>query len=459
MSKLLKISLLGASLIMAACDDGGSVRLLPVTVTDTLTDGQLLARSDETIDSAIVTPLTLPADAMFTVSPALPAGLTLNPSTAVISGTPTVSSSNTEYTLSNNGDEFDTFSIAIGPTLPASVDTLDSRYSIVSLVDGAAAPVKVDLANDGRIFYTELLSGNVRIIDPTLGLLPTPFATVSIVTGVEQGLIGLALDDNFDSNGFVYLHATVPGIGGANDHAEIIRLTALGNIGTNSTVLVDDLPIANHNGGELIVDQSGHLFVGRGDIGDPATAQLTGDRAGKVLRYNTDGTVPGDNPIGGDPEWARGLRNTFAMTLNPQTGDLFGGDAGAVANDKIILLESGTNFLWGLGENEPPSVGTAGQIVQTWPESVTPTALMFHTGTNQADFQNNLFYASWNNYEINRLSLSGSQFTEVVADAEFLSFAPSGDANRPLDIVEDTDGSFIVATLGAIYRVYPTQLQ
>jgi glucose/arabinose dehydrogenase len=70
-------------------------------------------------------------------------------------------------------------------------------------------PVSLRFAPDGRIFYTEKNTGNVRIILSNGTLLSTPFATISpIFSDGEAGLLGIALDPSFSSNNFVYVDYT-----------------------------------------------------------------------------------------------------------------------------------------------------------------------------------------------------------------------------------------------------------
>src|SRR5262245_14058313 len=69
-------------------------------------------------------------------------------------------------------------------------------------------------STDGRLFFTEFASGQIRVITTpttTPSLLPTPFATVSgFVTspGTDMGLHGIAFDPAFGTNRFLYVAHT-----------------------------------------------------------------------------------------------------------------------------------------------------------------------------------------------------------------------------------------------------------
>lgn len=217
---------------------------------------------------------------LLSITPALPPGLTFDPVTGRISGTPVSRATAQTYTLTSAAtDESRDYrvSISIDSKLPPRFTNLTAGFNAEVVLEDAEIPVRMALAPDGRLFYAELLTGKIRIIDPSNGLLPQAFATVSVTTGSEKGTLGLVLDPDFSNNGHVYVHATVAGHDGLPDHAEVIRYTAVDNNGVNPVVIVDHLPIADvHNGGDLVFDHAGHLFIGRGDTTDPASSQRQG---------------------------------------------------------------------------------------------------------------------------------------------------------------------------------------
>ena len=96
------------------------------------------------------------------------------------------------------------------------------------------------MAPDGRVFYNELLTGNVRIVDIVSGawrLRPTPFYHVDVGQGVDQGLLGIVLDPNFTTNQYVYIYY-VTRDGKKN---WLIRLKEVNGEGTEETLILDTL--------------------------------------------------------------------------------------------------------------------------------------------------------------------------------------------------------------------------
>jgi glucose/arabinose dehydrogenase len=189
-------------------------------------------------------------------------------------------------------------------------------------------------------------------------LLPTPFATLSpIFLDSECGLLGICFDPNFMLNGYVYVFVTV-----SSSEQQIIRYRAIGNLGTDKTVLIPGLPTHGqyHDGGAVGVGADGKLYWGIGDTaGFGGNADLT-SLSSKIGRANLDGTVPADNPfvdgLGGNNDyiWARGFRNPFTLTFQPTTGDLWVNDVGTLY-EQIFQVKAGDHAGWTDYENNQPA--------------------------------------------------------------------------------------------------------
>lgn len=189
-------------------------------------------------------------------------------------------------------------------------------------------------------------------------LVTTPFATIApIFLNSECGAIGLAFDPNFVDNGYVYVFVTV-----SATEQNIIRYTAVGNVGTEKTLIVGGLPTvgANHDGGALGFGPDGKLYWAIGDNGNRSGAdQDLASLAAKVGRANRDGSVPSDNPFfdgagpNNDYTWARGFRNPFTMQFQPATGQLWLNVVGA-GIEQIFTPAAGDHGGWdNYGSNQP----------------------------------------------------------------------------------------------------------
>ncbi len=248
----------------------------------------------------------------------------------------------------------------------ASAADLPQGFVRETVTEGLPARVTaLAFAPDGRMFVAlqngriEIISGGVR--------LGTPFADLDVNSTGERGLIGLALDPAFGSNGRVYVHYTTDEGG---THNRISRLTASGNTSSGETVLVN-LPAlssaSNHNGGAIGFGGDGKLYVGVGDNTNTTASQNTSSVLGKLLRFNPDGTIPTDNPFYGQVSglaraiWGLGLRNPFTFAFDPGTGALFINDVGGSRWEEINVGVRGGNYGW------PGYEGPASQLGPTSP--------------------------------------------------------------------------------------------
>jgi glucose/arabinose dehydrogenase len=243
------------------------------------------------------------------------------------------------------------------PLLPAALyaATLPAGFTETQ-INGLANPTAMEIAPDGRIFVCQQ-GGSLRVIKNGV-LLSTPFLTLSVDSNGERGLLGIAFDPNFASNNFLYVYYTVPV---TPRHNRISRFTANGDVvvpGSEQIILeLDNLSSAtNHNGGAIHFGPDGKLYVAVGENANGSNAQTLSNRLGKVLRINSDGSIPADNPFfntatGANRSiWAFGLRNPFTFAFQPGTGRLFINDVGEVTWEEINDGFAGSNYGWNLSE-------------------------------------------------------------------------------------------------------------
>jgi glucose/arabinose dehydrogenase len=185
--------------------------------------------------------------------------------------------------------------------------------------------------------------------------------------------------------------------------------------------------------------------VGDSDRAD--SAQEEGALSGRVLRYTAAGGVPADNPSPGSPEWCRGLRNTFAICVHPTTGGLFGADNGPASDDELNFLQPGKNFGWPSLPAGTPG-GDVGFRITRWMDVIVPTALSWSGDAA-------LYLTAYDDGSVRRLLLSGAARTDLDAEETILRFREDGLSNKPLDVEVLPDGSLLVSTFTAIWRLTP----
>lgn len=314
------------------------------------------------------------------------------------------------------------------------------------LATGLKRPVALAFLPDGRLLIGEQYTGKIRVYKGGT-LLPTPYATVSPVqkSNNETGLLGLSVDPNFSSNGYVYVFVTQ-----SWTKQRIWRYKTVGDTGTSPTVIVDNIPTLgiNHNGGGIGFGPDGKLYVSVGENGMMQNdAQKTSSWRGKILRFNPNGTVASGNPWG-NAAWCRGLRNPFRFTWQPSTGKLFASENGPNIDDEINLIVPGANYGWP-NETGPNSNPAYTDPIYTFATTIAVTDVAFYNGS-ALPFKGHLFYVDYKFGRIRRLVLGGAGGEEVVAGP--INFVTG--VEEPVDLEEGPDGALYFCTLpGLLVRV------
>ncbi|MGH2540153.1 MAG: PQQ-dependent sugar dehydrogenase [Actinomycetota bacterium] len=215
-------------------------------------------------------------------------------------------------------------------------------------LEGLTFPTNMAFAPDGTLFYTEKETGNVRVVTPAGTLLDRPFITLAVMPEAERGLLGIALHPDFDEQPWVYLYFSDP----VDARNRLVRVRADGAVavGEPETLLEGLSAVAGyHNGGDLVFDSDGALFVALGEAHEAERAQDPGDLGGKIVRLTESGDVPTDGSFGSDtPVWSIGHRNSFGLCVDPASGELWETENGPDRDDEVNLIERGGNYGWPL---------------------------------------------------------------------------------------------------------------
>lgn len=232
-------------------------------------------------------------------------------------------------------------------SLSVSAQSLPANFQRVQVVNGINGGTAMAFLPDGRILVCQQ-AGQLRVIKNG-SLLSTPAITLSVSTSGERGLIGIAVDPNFSTNRYIYLYYTST----SGPHNRVSRFTMTGDVAGAETALLD-LPTSSaiyHNGGGLSFGNDGKLYISVGDDKTGDNAKNLDNYKGKLLRINTDGSVPSGNPFSGGAArsrvWAYGLRNPFTNSIDPVTGKIFINDVGESTWEEINDASvGGRHFGW-----------------------------------------------------------------------------------------------------------------
>lgn len=336
--------------------------------------------------------------------------------------------------------------------------------------------VAFDVAPDGRIFYTERDTGKVRTVRDG-DILDPPALTLAInASSTERGLLGLALHPDFDTNGQLYVYYARSASGNVvNDLADVediagirvARLRVEGDIVVGPEEIIVDFPVApldtiSHFAGNIHFGPNGKLFVTRGDLSVPRNAQDIDATAGKILRYNDDGTIPEDNPFGPDsPVWALGVRNSFDFAFDPVTDVIFATENSTSAHDEINRIVPGGNYGWPLfeatTERETTTELSVGELTEPLldlaPEApaVAPTGIEFLRDDRYGPgTTNDLVYAEFSTGLIYRVRLNEAR--DAVVERTLFADLRAVESPGPIELFFDVDGALVISNGFRVYR-------
>lgn len=343
-------------------------------------------------------------------------------------------------------------------------DETGVRYT-VEQVTVANYPVALAFAPDGRLFYTEKVTGSVRVISADGELQAEPVITLPTSAITERGMLGIAIDPNYEDNGYIWVaHISEPT---ARDLPEnrIVRFREQDGVGSDPQVMFA-APLTNnaliHHGGNLHFDAEGHLFYTIGDNEIPANSQDLTTPQGAIHRFTVtdDGLIPAENnPFEDSSIYAYGLRNSFDFAIDQDTGHIYATENGQHCDDEINLILPGFNY--GAGENyecggTADGVGVARYLpplVNITPTEA-PTGIVIYDYAELPEWDGSLFFCTWSNGYLRRTVLNEDRNRIL----EMHQIDLDG-VECKIDVAVSPEGALYFTTVGndtgAIYRVVP----
>jgi aldose sugar dehydrogenase len=337
-------------------------------------------------------------------------------------------------------------------------------YDVEPYAIGIAFPTRMAWAPDGRLFVAEK-NGAVRVVSAEGELQPAPVYTFTVDGEGEQGLLGLAIDPDFENNHYLWAFYTYldPNNAERRPVHRVVRIVEENGTGRDEQIAweVKDAFIESTilNGGEIGFGPDGMLYVSPGSHNNILTTVDREKPQGKILRMTP--TIPAepapDNPDPTSFNWAYGFRNTFAFTFHPETGVMYGTDNGPDCDDEINRILPGLDYGWridGLCEDgnlpddypdrfEPP--------VAYFTPTISPTGIMFYTGDVFPEWKTDMFFCAYNLGKMYRIKLLDDGVNVKGAGS-----VDTGYHRCAVAITTGPDGFIYFSDIEGIYRVIRT---
>ncbi len=260
----------------------------------------------------------------------------------------------------------------------ASSSSVRAGQMITVIAEGLDVPWGVAFLPGGDILVTERPGRLLRI-----GADQNEYVIAGVRHRGEGGLLGVAVHPNFTQNRWIYLYFTTAEGGSVTNRIERYVL--------DDDALIDETEIlagipgsTNHDGGRLAFGPDGKLYATTGDAERTANAPDTDSLAGKILRLNDDGSIPGDNPFG-NAVWSYGHRNPQGLAWDGQ-GKLWSTEHGRSiplsGYDELNLIQKGGNYGWPDSQGDNAAAYTVPPALHsdadgTW----APASLAFWNGS------------------------------------------------------------------------------
>ena len=312
------------------------------------------------------------------------------------------------------------------------------RLNLQPVAEGLHMPSDLAFAGDGSIFVAQR-DGLVRLIRDGV-LQDTPALDLSPdISTPESGLLAIALDPKFDENQFLY---SLSAVDAPRDGLEftLARFRQVNGVFGERVVMLDRTKAAASGAsGAVRAGPDGKLYVALDSSSDGRIAGSFANYNGKVLRFNTDGTTPVDQPSS-NPIHSLEHPQPLALDWQPASRtmwvvDRVGTDAGRLS--AVVKDANQSRAAARTSYALPPGTGAA--------------SAAFYRGDLMPIFKGNLFIAAEMGRQLIRLRFDPDNASKIVTVERMLQ----DQIGAVRVVAEGRDGGLYIATESVLYRLAP----
>jgi len=252
------------------------------------------------------------------------------------------------------------------------------EMNIDVVVDGLNNPWEMVFAPNGDIYFSER-DGRVWKIEN--------FGEAKVIQtfpksgSYEGGTLGLALAPNFEENKKIYIYQTNLELEFFQN--KVFSFTVDGDELVDVQTVIDGIPGAPwHDGGRIAFGPDEKLYITTGDAVNLGWAQDLSSLAGKILRINSDGSIPNDNPFDSSVIFSYGHRNPQGIAWNDD-GMLVSSEHGpsgemGYGHDEINVIVKGINYGWPKVVGDSSDDSFVNPIIHSGEQTWAPSGMVFY---------------------------------------------------------------------------------
>ena len=313
----------------------------------------------------------------------------------------------------------------------ASISIAQNREFTISNIGKFDHPWAIEFLPNEKILLTEM-RGSLKLLDNKGVFLDEVKGVPEVAFGGQGGLGDIALHPAFEQNQLVYLSYAEAGPGNTSGAAVAkakIHINQEGSQLTGLEVIWRQYPKVTgkgHFGHRLVFGPQGYLWISSGERQKFDPSQDMESNLGKMIRLNSDGSQPADNPFSGgliqSQIWSLGHRNPLGVTFDDH-GNLWVVEMGPKGGDELNLVNRKSNFGYPIVSNgdhysgaDIPDHDTRPEFDApkiTWTPVISPSSMLFYTGEEFPDWRGSLLIGGLSSRALIRVTLSNGEAREA----------------------------------------------